>query len=345
MKGAGVSLWSRAARPSRLGALPARPGRGRGRAPEDRRRRGADKPKVAVANDAEAPYCTPAFKQVLQRVLNACGLVGTEARRGCQPADVKTLASISDDDFNALFTPLKSRGAVIMFDDGSEKLDDGARKAIEELWVDRRGARYFFIVARASKTGTPDFNRALSHKRANSVLFDLTDKFHDPDSTSRSACSGSATSSRSSARSTASGTSRATPRSARPRPSTGAPSSRGWIASYEPLDSRPRAPFALLVASGCEEGKSDVPPPPPTTGRSNAVAAKTTDTPPPKPRKGTLPPPHDASRERRRRKPPRQLCVGQTQRPAPKGSIKTQAAPGADDPLPHRPSASANGCG
>ena len=141
----------------------------------------ADKPKVAVANDAEAPYCTPAFKQVLQRVLNACGLVGTEARRGCQPADVKTLASISDDDFNALFTPLKDRGAVIMFDDGSEKLDDGARKAIEDLWVDRRGARYFFIVARASKTGTPDFNRALSHKRANSVLFDLTDKFHDPD--------------------------------------------------------------------------------------------------------------------------------------------------------------------
>ncbi len=140
-----------------------------------------DKPKVAVANDAEAPYCTPAFKQVLQRVLNACGLVGTEARRGCQPADVKTLASISDDDFNALFTPLRDRGAVIMFDDGSEKLDEGARKAIEELWVDRRGARYFFIVARASKTGTPDFNRALSHKRANSVLFDLTDKFHDPD--------------------------------------------------------------------------------------------------------------------------------------------------------------------
>jgi len=140
-----------------------------------------DKPKVAVANDAEAPYCTPAFKQVLQRVLNACGLVGTDARRGCQPADVKTLASISDDDFNALFTPLKDRGAVVMFDDGSEKLDDGARKAIEDLWVDRRGARYFFIVARASKTGTPDFNRALSHKRANSVLFDLTDKFHDPD--------------------------------------------------------------------------------------------------------------------------------------------------------------------
>jgi outer membrane protein OmpA-like peptidoglycan-associated protein len=139
------------------------------------------KQQVAIANDAEAAYCTPAFKTVLQRVLNACGLVGTESRRGCQPADVKTLASISDDDFNALFTPLKDRGAVIMFDDGSEKLDDAAKKAIEDLWVDRRGARYFFIVARASKTGTPDLNRALSHKRANSVQFDLADKFHDPD--------------------------------------------------------------------------------------------------------------------------------------------------------------------
>jgi outer membrane protein OmpA-like peptidoglycan-associated protein len=148
----------------------------------ERLRTGAtEKPKVAIANDAEAGYCTPAFKTVLQRVLNACGLVGGEGRKGCQPADVKTLAQISDDDFNALFTPLRERGAVIMFDDGSDKLDDGAKKALEDLWVDRQGARYFFVVARASKTGTPDFNRTLSHKRANSVMFDLADKFHDPD--------------------------------------------------------------------------------------------------------------------------------------------------------------------
>ncbi|MGK3959971.1 hypothetical protein WMF38_43850 [Sorangium sp. So ce118] len=141
----------------------------------------AVRPAVAIANDAEAPYCTPAFKTVLQRVLNACGLVGAEARRGCQPADVKTLASISDDDFNALFTPLKGRGGVVMFDDGSEKLDDDSKKMIEEMWLDRRGARYFFIVARASKTGTPEFNRTLSHKRANSVLFDISDKFKEQD--------------------------------------------------------------------------------------------------------------------------------------------------------------------
>jgi outer membrane protein OmpA-like peptidoglycan-associated protein len=139
------------------------------------------KNEVPIANDADAPYCTPAFKTVLERVLHACGLVGADSRRGCQPADIKSLAQISDDDFNALFTPLKSRGAVILFDDGSEKLDDGAKKIIEDLWVDRRGARYFFVVARASKTGTPDYNRALSHKRANSVLFLVNDQFKDPE--------------------------------------------------------------------------------------------------------------------------------------------------------------------
>jgi hypothetical protein len=32
--------------------------------------------KVAIADNTEAPYCTPGFKTVLQRVLNACGLVG-----------------------------------------------------------------------------------------------------------------------------------------------------------------------------------------------------------------------------------------------------------------------------
>jgi outer membrane protein OmpA-like peptidoglycan-associated protein len=141
----------------------------------------AVKPAVAIANDAEAKYCTPAFKTVLQRVLNACGLVGTDSRRGCQPADVKNLASISDDDFNALFTPLKGRGGVVMFDDGVEKLDDASKAMVEELWLDRRGARYFFVVARASKTGTSDVNRTLSHKRANSVMFAIADKFKEPD--------------------------------------------------------------------------------------------------------------------------------------------------------------------
>lgn len=137
-------------------------------------------PAAAVADHAEDPYCTPAFKQVLQRVLNACGLVGTESRRGCQPTDVKNLASISDEDFNALFLPLSKRGSIVLFDEGSEKLDPGAKKLIEERWLDRKGARYFFIVARGSKTGTVEKNRALSHKRANSVLFHISDLTKDP---------------------------------------------------------------------------------------------------------------------------------------------------------------------
>ncbi len=137
--------------------------------------------KVAVADHTEAAYCTPQFKTVLQRVLNACGLVGQESRRGCQPADVKTFASINDEDFNALFTPLSERGAILMFDDGKEILDDGGKKLLQEKWEDRRGARYFFIVARASKKGTADNNRALSHKRANSVQFFLQETTHDPD--------------------------------------------------------------------------------------------------------------------------------------------------------------------
>jgi outer membrane protein OmpA-like peptidoglycan-associated protein len=138
----------------------------------------ADKPKVAVADDAEAAYCTPKFKEVLQRVLFACGLV-SEQRRGCKPADVQRLAAISDEEFNALFTPLQERGGVVLFADGKHELDDAGKKLVEELWLQRKGARYFFVVARASKTGTPKFNRALSHKRANSVKFHVEDKFQE----------------------------------------------------------------------------------------------------------------------------------------------------------------------
>jgi outer membrane protein OmpA-like peptidoglycan-associated protein len=150
-------------------------------AAKTRLERPKESPEVAVADDAEVAYCTPAFKQVLQRVINACGLVGAEQRRGCQPADVKTFASINDEDFNALFTPLRDRGAVVMFDENSDKLDDGGQRLLEERWQDRKGARYFFVVARASRDGTAEGNRALSHKRANSVLFHLKEATGDPD--------------------------------------------------------------------------------------------------------------------------------------------------------------------
>jgi outer membrane protein OmpA-like peptidoglycan-associated protein len=134
------------------------------------------KPTIAVADDAEASYCTPQFKEVLQRVLHACGLAG-ENRRGCRPDDVARLASIGDEEFNELFHPLKERGGVVLFDDNVDKLDAAGEKLVEELWTDRRGARYFFIVARASKKGTREVNQALSHRRANSVKFHVADKF------------------------------------------------------------------------------------------------------------------------------------------------------------------------
>ncbi len=142
----------------------------------------ANKPKIAIADQAELAYCTPEFKKVLERVLHSCGLA-TDAttRRGCKPADIKTFAAISDDDFNALFTPLEDRGAVLLFDNNADALDEAAAKILDEKWFDRRGARYFFVVSRSSKTGTVDKNRALSHRRANSVMFHLKETSKDPD--------------------------------------------------------------------------------------------------------------------------------------------------------------------
>ncbi|GMV13341.1 MAG: hypothetical protein AMXMBFR56_15650 [Polyangiaceae bacterium] len=141
----------------------------------------AEKPKVATAEHAEVPYCTPRFKQVLERVLHSCGLSGGENRRGCKPADVKTFASIDDKDFIELFTPLKERGGVVLFDTAKDELDAEAKKLLTDRWTDRKGARYFFVVARASKTGSADKNRALSHRRANSIMYFLKEISKDPE--------------------------------------------------------------------------------------------------------------------------------------------------------------------
>jgi outer membrane protein OmpA-like peptidoglycan-associated protein len=151
------------------------------RSAADRLTEPSKKPKAAVAAEAEEPYCTPRFKEVLERVLHSCGLAEGEARRGCKPADVKTFASISGQDFNELFAPLKARGAVVLFDSGKEDLDASAQKVLEDRWLERKGARYFFVVGRASKTGSVETNRALSHRRANSIQFFIKDKFADPD--------------------------------------------------------------------------------------------------------------------------------------------------------------------
>lgn len=138
-------------------------------------------PSAAVADHAEAPYCTPQFKEVLKRVVDACGLVGESDRRGCAPVDVKSFAAITDADFLALFTPLEKRGAILMFDDNQDTLDDGAKAILKEKWEDRRGAQFFFTVARASKPGGQATNKALSQKRANSVMFFLQEQSKDPD--------------------------------------------------------------------------------------------------------------------------------------------------------------------
>lgn len=139
------------------------------------------KPAVAIADHAEAEYCTPQFKEVLERVLHSCGLMGETARRGCKPTDVQTFASISDEDFNALFRPLKSRGGMVLFDTGEHELDESGKNLLSDRWADRRGARYFLVVGRASKTGTAAKNRALSHRRANSVLFHIKELSKDPE--------------------------------------------------------------------------------------------------------------------------------------------------------------------
>jgi outer membrane protein OmpA-like peptidoglycan-associated protein len=141
----------------------------------------AEVPQAAVADHTEEPYCTPQFRAVLSRVVDACGLSGQDARRGCEPVDVKTFASIDESDFNALFDPLVKRGAIVLFDDNSDKLDESAKKIIDEKWAERRGARYFFVVARASKKGGVDYNRQLSQRRANSVMFQLQETSGEDD--------------------------------------------------------------------------------------------------------------------------------------------------------------------
>ena len=139
------------------------------------------KPAVAIADHAEAPYCTPQFKEVLERVLHSCGLVSGEARRGCKPTDVQSFAQISGEDFNALFRPLKDRGGVVMYATGKDELDDGAKRLLDDRWVDRKGARYFLVVGRASTVGAAAKNRALSHRRANSILFHLKETTGEPE--------------------------------------------------------------------------------------------------------------------------------------------------------------------
>lgn len=137
--------------------------------------------KVAVAAEANEAYCTPELKLVLRRVLQSCGLLSAGGGRGCQPVDAKNVATMSGGDFNALFLPMKDRGAIVQFDKKSSDLDPSDTAMIDAIFADRRGASYFFVVARASPEGAEGFNRELSRSRAAAVLQHLQDTFHDPD--------------------------------------------------------------------------------------------------------------------------------------------------------------------
>jgi outer membrane protein OmpA-like peptidoglycan-associated protein len=133
---------------------------------------------VAVASASEDEYCTPKLKQILRRVAGACGLI-KEGGRGCKPTDAKTVAALSGDDFNALFRPLSHRARIIQFDSEKTELDLGAQQSVEESWGDQKGASFYFVVARASKDGDPEFNQKLSQDRAEAVLQHLETKFQD----------------------------------------------------------------------------------------------------------------------------------------------------------------------
>lgn len=136
--------------------------------------------EVAVAAAADVEYCTPQLRTILRRVLTSCGLIGGSGR-GCQPADAQSVATMSGDDFNALFIPMRERGGIIQFERASSELDAADQELIDRVFADRQGASYFFVVARASPEGSTVTNRALSEQRAEIVMSHLRETFHDPE--------------------------------------------------------------------------------------------------------------------------------------------------------------------
>ena len=137
--------------------------------------------QAAIASAANEGYCSGELKKVLRRVLQSCGLLDTGAVRGCQPADVRTVATMSGNDFNALFRPMKHRGGIVQFNKGEATLDPTAVGLVDSVFADQRGASYFFVVSRASTDGATEFNRKLSQERAESVMTHLREKFNDPE--------------------------------------------------------------------------------------------------------------------------------------------------------------------
>ena len=140
----------------------------------------ANPQEVAVASAANEQYCTPQLKQILRRVLQSCGLI-EGGGRGCQPVQAKNVATMADTDFNALFVPMKERGGILQYDKSSAELDPEDEAMIDRVFAERRGASYFFVVARASPEGSEEVNRELSRGRAEAVLTHLQESFPNPD--------------------------------------------------------------------------------------------------------------------------------------------------------------------
>ncbi len=138
-------------------------------------------PQVVIASQANESYCTPRLQKILRRVLTSCGLIEGAAGRGCEPVDAKSVATMSGEDFNALFLPMKDRGGIIQFDQGSGELDELDLSVVDRTFADRKGASYFFVVARASPEGSEEVNRRISRARAEAVLGHLKEKFKDPE--------------------------------------------------------------------------------------------------------------------------------------------------------------------
>lgn len=137
--------------------------------------------RPAVASAADVEYCSPELKKILRRVLMSCGLVGGEAARGCQPVQAKNVATMSGNDFNALFRPMKDRGGIVQFDKDKSELDPQDIGLVDQVFSDQRGASWFFVVARASPEGSVTHNRDLSKARAEAVMAHLRERFKDPD--------------------------------------------------------------------------------------------------------------------------------------------------------------------
>ena len=136
--------------------------------------------EVAIASVSEDAYCTPKLKAIVRRVATACGLVGGGGR-GCQPMQAKSVAQLTDDEFNALFVPLDKRARIIQFDADQSELDAASAAMVEGAWAEQGGASFFFVVARASPDGKAEDNEKLSAARAKSVLGHLQRRFNDPD--------------------------------------------------------------------------------------------------------------------------------------------------------------------